>query len=176
MEQIQEREVCCSQQSWKEWEIWRAFDNWQEITGLELALLCFLLWSSISSVCFYPVFGMVMYILCCCILNYVIWFLILTGVTVKRLPSLWRDFFLKCWESYWLWGLWTKCILYYDVAISLWGQRMICGGLNENGIWMFDFRLIGRIRRWVTRGGPWGFKIPWKTQSISLCLLLIDQM
>ena len=59
-------------------------------------------------------------------------------------------------------------ILYYDVAISLWGQRMICGGLNETGpnrvtYWNVWF-LVGRLFRkdWellengFTGGVGWG--------------------
>lgn len=37
-------------------------------------------------------------------------------------------------NNYGYFGSWTKYILHHDTAISLWGQGVECGGLNENGL------------------------------------------
>lgn len=44
-----------------------------------------------------------------------------------------RDFELWTVIDYGDFWSWTKWILYYDMAASLWGQGMKFGGLNENG-------------------------------------------
>lgn len=62
------------------------------------------------------------------------------GLQSRDCMDLRRDF--KLWTLKHCWGLedsrnfwsWTKSILYYDIAASLWGQGVECGSLNAIGL------------------------------------------
>ena len=157
VEPAQEKELCCSQQRWKELEICRALwhQTWRCRVWSLLSWLSVLLCFSVS-----PLwdFGMVIYILWCW--KYVIFFLILIllEITVKWLQESLKRF-LEFWTfndveitidfvDFWSW---TKYILHYAMArygptesyvwTSQWGQWVECGHLNMLGPW--DTALLG---------------------------------
>jgi hypothetical protein len=98
VESTQERDVCCSQQSWKELKIWRALWH-QTLIWSFPCFFNFFFWWSCFGVGFphyapFLHFGMVTCSLCRCVLGVCdlpFLLLLLLGVTVKRLPWVWKE-------------------------------------------------------------------------------------
>ena len=135
------KEVCCSQQSLTELEIWSVLTSDMEMQNLEFTLLVFslVLVKYFLIMLFFLPFWMVMYILCYSMLEIcdLVYHFDFRQITVKRM----HDFERLCFGflnsadtviDYWDFWRWTKCILHYDMIKSLWRP--------ESGIWSFEWK------------------------------------